>query len=374
VFATSYAYEMSPSAVRLRSLWFQLHKWAGITLAILIIPIALSGAALVWHDWLDEQINPQRFPAAGGASLPPSTYAEKALRLAEPGERVSQIRLPGEAGAVQVTLMKPLPDGVRKSRATVWLDPKTAQPIERAGSREGLLSVLHVLHGSLMVPGLGRKVVGWVGVAMLLSSLTGLWLWWPLKGSVRSGLRWNRRPDLNSNLHFQAGFWISLPLAVLSATGIWISFPAVFSGVRGGPPGAGPLALDQTNLTAEQASAAAQALASGSAASIAWPTDEKSDWTVTIKGGGKSQEVKVADSDAKASLVPAKPETFARTMRQIHDGTGMPLLWQMIIFVGGILPALLALTGILMWLRMRRRRERHRTSMAALAEADALAN
>lgn len=365
---------MSPSAVRLRSLWFQLHKWAGISLAILIIPIALSGAALVWHDWLDEQINPQRFPAAGGAALPPSTYVENAARLAEPGERVSQIKMPVEVGAVQVTLMKPLPDGVRKSRATVWLDPKTAEPIERAGSREGVLNVLHVLHGSLMVPGMGRKVVGWVGVAMLLSSLTGLWLWWPLKGSVGRGLRWNRRPDLNSNLHFQAGFWISLPLAVLSATGVWISFPTVFSGVPGGPPGAGPLALERTNLTPEQASVGAQALVPGSAASISWPTDAKSEWTVTIRGKGKSQEVKVADSDAKASLVPAKPETFTRTMRRIHDGTGMPLAWQIVIFVGGILPALLAVTGVLMWLRMRRRRERHRGSMAALAEAEALAN
>ena len=97
-------------------------------------------------------------------------------------------------------------------------------------------------------------------------------------------------------------------------------------------------------------------------------------WTVTIRREGKPQEVKVADFDAKASLVPAKPETFARTMRRIHDGTGMPVVWQIIIFVGGILPALLAATGILMWLRMRRRRERHRTSMAALSEADALAN
>ncbi len=82
----------------------------------------------------------------------------------------------------------------------------------------------------------------------------------------------------------------------------------------------------------------------------------------------------VADSDSKATLLPAKPETLARTMRRIHDGTGMPFVWQVIIFVGGILPALLAVTGILMWLRMRRRRERHRVSMAALAEADALAN
>jgi len=365
---------MNPTAVRLRSVWFQIHKWIGITLAILVIPIALSGAALVWHDWLDEQINPQRFPAAGGAALPISTYVGNAARLAQPGERVSSVSLPGDVGSVQVTLLKPLPDGVRKARATVWLDPKTGEPIERASSGEGVLRVLHVLHGSLMVPGIGRKVVGWVGVAMLLSSLTGLWLWWPLKGSLRRGLRWNRRPDLNSNLHFQAGFWISMPLAVLSATGVWISFPTVFSGARGGPPGAGVLAMAQTNLTPEQATAAAQALTAGSAASISWPTNEKLEWTVTIKGDGKPQDVKVADSDAKASLVPAKPETFARTMRRIHDGTGMPFAWQVIIFIGGILPALLAVTGILMWLRMRRRRERHRVSMAALAEADALAN
>jgi hypothetical protein len=61
-------------------------------------------------------------------------------------------------------------------------------------------------------------------------------------------------------------------------------------------------------------------------------------------------------------------------MRRIHDGTGMPLAWQIIIFVGGILPALLAVTGILMWLRMRKRRERFQRSSAAQAEVEALAN
>ena len=365
---------MNPSAVRLRSIWFQVHKWLGITLAVLVIPIALSGAALVWHDWLDEQINSQRFPQVTAPLLEPGAYAAAAARVAKPGEAVRAISLPDEKGAVQVTLTKPLPDGRRQAFARVWIDPRTAEPIERAGSREGVLSVIHVLHGSLMVPGVGRKIVGLIGVAMLLSSLTGLWLWWPLKGSVRRGLRWNRRPDLNSNLHFQAGFWISLPLAVLSLTGVWISFPEVFSGTRSGPPGTAPRVLEQTHLSPDQTVAAAQSLASGRVESIAWPMEGSPTWTVKIRREGKPQEVKVADFDAKAWLVPTKPETFARTMRRIHDGTGMPVVWQIIIFVGGILPALLAVTGILMWLRMRRRRERHRTSMAALSEADALAN
>jgi uncharacterized iron-regulated membrane protein len=52
----------------------------------------------------------------------------------------------------------------------------------------------------------------------------------------------------------------------------------------------------------------------------------------------------------------------------------MPLLWQVVIFLGGILPAALAVTGILMWLRMRRRRRKHRRSAAAFAEEEALAN
>jgi uncharacterized iron-regulated membrane protein len=367
--------------IRLRSAWFQVHKWLGIVLAILIIPISLTGSALVWHDWLDEQVNPQRYSVSGPAALPPSAYAEAANRLAQPGERLVSISFPDGKGSVQATLTKEAKGGERPKRAWVFMNPQTAEPIERAGTGEGLVRVLHVLHGSLMVPGVGRQVVGWVGVAMLISALTGIWLWWPIKGSFTRGLRWKRRPDFNSNLHHTGGFWIALPLAVLSLTGVWISFPAVFaqfngpqaSVARGGGPGGAAMPLVQTALGANQAVAAATKVAPGQVASLAWPTDKKAEWTVMVKGGGGPTEVKVKDSDASASISPKKPETLARTMRRIHDGTGMPLVWQIIIFVGGIVPAALAVTGILMWLRMRRRRQRHRRN-AGLVEAGALAN
>ena len=367
--------------IRLRSLWFQVHKWLGIVLVLLIIPISLTGSALVWHDWLDEQVSPQRYAVSGPATLPPSAYAETATSLAEPGERLASISFPEGKGSVQATLTKEAKGGGRPQRAWVFMNPKTAEPIERASTGEGLVRVLHGLHGSLLVPGMGRQIVGWVGVAMLISALTGIWLWWPIKGSFTRGLRWKRRPDLNSNLHHTGGFWIALPLAVLSLTGVWISFPAVFaqfngpqaSAQAGGGPGAPAMPVAQTSLDADQALAAATKVAPGEVASLAWPTEKKAEWTVMVKGDGAPTEVKVKDSDARASISPKKPETLARTMRRIHDGTGMPLVWQVIIFVGGILPAVLAVTGILMWLRMRRRRQRHRRN-AGLVEAGALAN
>src|SRR3546814_6548818 len=66
-----------------------------------------------------------------------------------------------------------------------------------------------------MVPGVGRKIVGWLGVAMMISAFTGIWLWWPMVGRWSKGLRWRRHANLDTNLHHMAGFWISLPLFVL---------------------------------------------------------------------------------------------------------------------------------------------------------------
>ena len=369
---------MTPSMIRLRRAWFQIHKWIGIVLAILIIPLSLSGAALVWHDWLDEQVNPQRFPKVTSAPLAPIAYTESANKLLKPGERIASVSFPDEDGSVQVTISKPSNGGGRPQRSWIWLDPGTAEPIDRAGTNEGPIRVLHSLHGSLMVPGAGRQIVGWIGVAMLLSSLTGIWLWWPLKGKVARGFKWSRRPDLNSNIHHLGGFWIAIPLAVLSFTGVWISFPTVFGQFSAGNPAAGPgataLPLMLPRQSVDQAAAAAQALAPGRVTNIVWPTDRNAEWTITLKGEGSPAEIKVQDLDASAKASPPKPETPARTMRRIHDGTGMPVAWQIIIFVGGILPAVLAVTGILMWLRMRRRRDKHRRGAAAFAEAEALAS
>jgi hypothetical protein len=52
-------------------------------------------------------------------------------------------------------------------------------------------------------------------------------------------------------------------------------------------------------------------------------------------------------------------------MRRIHDGTGTGPVWQLIIFLGGIIPAALAVTGILMWFNRRRRRALSRGRWAA---------
>jgi uncharacterized iron-regulated membrane protein len=356
-----------PTNLRLRGLWFSIHKWIGILLALLIVPVSLTGSALVWHDWLDETLNPHRYAVTGAPALTPDGYAAAAQAALGPDERILSVRYPEhQGGPVTVTAVGAgQPGAARPPRTSVWLDPADGRVLDKAASDSGAVRVLHSLHGSLMVPGWGRTIVGWVGVFMFVSCLTGIWLWWPVTGSVRRGLRWRRQNSTNANLHHQMGFWILVPLAMLSFTGFWISFPSVFSNFEAGQPKAkGPppdraralraRPLERTVLTADSALAAASPHATGPLVTVNWPTDQSASWKLAFARAGGPAEVEIADSSAKVTPPrPPRPETRARTMRRWHDGTGMGIVWQVVIFIGGIIPALLAVTGILMWLRSR---------------------
>ena len=232
----------------------------------------------------------------------------------------------------------------------------------------------------MMIPGgWGRPIVGWVGVFMFVSCLTGIWLWWPLSGGFRSGFQWKRRNTTNANLHYLTGFWILIPLAMLSFTGAWISFPSVFSAFESRPargpggPGGGRAGRRSRSSRPRPRSTPRwrprRPLATGPLLS-----DRLADRRRRPNGPSSSRpdgppaEVKVADADATAlPPEPPRPETLARTMRRWHDGTDMGTVWQIVIFLGGIIPALLSVTGIIIWWRARKRRR----AQAELAPATA---
>lgn len=386
---------MSFSAVKLRKAWLQLHKWIGLLLAVAIIPISMTGAALVWHDPIDDWLHPQRVTEAS-AALSPVAYAIAAKAQISPSERVASLEIP-QTGAIIASAARPAqPGGGRPVRTMIWLDPATAQPLDRAASDAGIIRFMHVLHGSLFIPVWGRPIVGWIGVAMLLSSISGLWLWWPTVGGWLKGLRWKRQRNVDANLHHLFGFWIAIPLFILSGTGVWISFPKAFerfnaasdemrdgSGDRAGPNGNRPeptreqrmraQPISDPTISLDQALAITADAAPHRVARISWPTDVEGQWTIAVGSDDRERQIEVkVDAATGAATVKAPsqaPETVSRLMRRIHDGDGMGLGWQIIIFLGGLLPAMLSVTGIIMWWRARgwRAAAKGRTARATMA-------
>jgi uncharacterized iron-regulated membrane protein len=357
------------TTLKLRGVWFQIHKWIGILLAVLLIPLSLTGSALVWHDGLEKLLYPQRFAVSGSDTvLAPSAYIAAARPRLDANDRISAVRFGKNGEPVVVTAVRAPADGSevkgRPLRTSVWLDPARGTVVDVADGNSGIIRTLHVLHGSLMIPGVGRQIVGWLGVAMLISCLSGIWLWWPTVGRWAKGLRWRRSREFDTNLHHLTGFWVSIPLAMLCFTGVWISFPAFFGALSGEPPRTAdrmaamralPLESPQHQADAVLAAAAAKA---GKAAllSMEFPTDRPGPWKVGFAGEEPTAftvDDVTGSVASEASRADQRPAGLARTMRQWHDGTGMGLVWQIVIFIGGLIPAALGITGITMWLRTR---------------------
>jgi uncharacterized iron-regulated membrane protein len=354
---------------RLRRLWLDVHLWLGVGLLVVIVPLSLSGAYLVWRDDVDRMAHPARYAVSGpGAGLPLSAYARAAGEAFAGRARLAQIRLPqapGDPVTATGRLAGPPGPGGRPRTLTVWLDPPTARVLDSADLSDSFGQRVHRLHGSLLIPGVGRKVVGWLGWAMFASCATGLWLWWPRGHAVTRGLRWRRGSSKLFNLHHMLGFWICLPLAVLSLTGVYIAFPqaarALFGVAPSGGGGPGRFAAPLPNPRLAPDEAAARVLTPGvQLVSVTLPTRGKAPaWRIQVKPPGAGAPLTVQVDDTTGRVKPARGERqdpLSRTMRRVHDGTGMGAAWRTVIFLGGLAPAVLALSGVVMWLRRRARR------------------
>jgi len=373
---------------RLRRIWLTLHLWLGVGLMVALVPLSVSGALLVWHDALDHSLYAARYAVSGPeASRPASAYAAAAESAFAGQAALTQLRLPQKPGDPVVAVGRiggPPGASGRPRTLNAWIDPPTAKVLATAEIADTATMVIHRLHGQLLIPGVGRKVVGWLGWAMFVSAATGLWLWWPRHANPLKGLRWRRSPSTLFNLHHTVGFWVCLPLAALSITGVYISFPQTSHALvgapapngggmgqrpaRGDPRFAPPLAAPR--LSADQAVAAALAEAPGAAlASLNLPQQGKTPaWRIELQppGAAPSRTIRVDDASGevkagRGGAGPARggeggPDPFSRWVRRLHDGTGMGLAWRLIITAAGAAPLVLAVSGLVMWLRRRGRR------------------
>ena len=99
-----------------------VHRWIAVGLMVLLIPISLSGAFLVWHDEIDAMVHPGRYAVTGSSvavSRPPDLLA---------GDRAAQmIRWihEGEAGGplwrLVVFLCGLMPSVLGVTGIVVWL-------------------------------------------------------------------------------------------------------------------------------------------------------------------------------------------------------------------------------------------------------------
>jgi uncharacterized iron-regulated membrane protein len=368
----------------LRAVWVQIHLWLGLTLGVVGVFIGVSGTILVYDHALDTRLNPQRYAISGAQiALPLSAYADRAAQAVAGKGKPTAIRLPdGEDGPVIVFVRSGMGPFQR-----IYLDPPTGRVLDTASPRDPLLWI-RSFHDSLTVREYsGREIVGVVGIAMLISSLSGIYLWWPARGIGRRAFGFRPGFTLFRNLHYTVGFWGSLILAMLSFTGIFIAFPdagrsavAVFGTLSPSPRGIQAAEGTGPSILPEEAAAIASALYPGaSVIGLGLPAGPRGVYRVNLREAGDAtpRSGTMVQIDPRTRAILQRTDRSTRTsgdgfilwQRILHEGSAFGLPWRILTSLGGLLPPVLMVTGLLMWLRKRRVRRASRLRTVAASQS-----
>ncbi|MFN4005574.1 MAG: PepSY-associated TM helix domain-containing protein [Hylemonella sp.] len=363
-----------------RRLWLQVHGVLGLLLGLPLVLMGLTGSVLVYYNEIDRALNPSIRPLA--VAHPPISLAQvqQSLWQAEPQRDGSwRVELPlSHDAALTARYYQPAQrQGRFFAPLMLTLDPASLEVTSTRFWGDYGVTWIYDLHYTLLLGAPGRMAVGWLGVFMACSLLTGLWLWWP---SRRRG--WQAlRPRVRSgsvracyDVHVIAGVYAGALLFVLAVTGTALAWPDTARTLLQVPAPSSPA------LTASAAGQGQWRL--GIDEGVAWaqslfPQAELRWVELPPKGGSvlsvrlyQPQEpgrrfpktrviVDLREGRVLAVHDPLRQGVGSRIMdwmHPLHNGEAFGFVGRLLICLSGVLPLLLALTGWLRWYQKRRAR------------------
>lgn len=110
-----------------------------------------------------------------------------------------------------------------RSKKTTYVNPYTNKITGKTASDEGIMFKVRKLHGELLLGGFGTKIVELIASWMVVLLITGVFIWWPVKGWNIQGFFLPRftkgREVLLRDMHAITAFWISGLLLLVLAGG-----------------------------------------------------------------------------------------------------------------------------------------------------------
>lgn len=196
----------------------KLHRWVGLTFAVLLTIQGLSGMSLVFRDEIERVIHPALVVEPAAARVPVQALMD-AVEARHPGVPVSRAEFPAwDDGAVLFKLTAK--DGTR------WLT--AVDPYRGVIVRDGPLAAwpgewMFLIHDSLLAGPVGETIVGIEGFGLLFLALTGPIVWWPGRKRLKQGFKLitDRGADLKwRTLHRAVGASVAIVLVMSATTGV----------------------------------------------------------------------------------------------------------------------------------------------------------
>lgn len=346
-------------------LLLKVHAWTGLVAGLGLLVVSLTGVLLLFAPYVDRALNPHLVLAPPSAERAGLDAQLAAVRRAFPDARLAGFRLlPLDEGEAHTVMAQ---------RGDAWLfvhvDPYRARVLGGRDPYATYEGVLIKLHYSLMAGATGEAVVLGLGFVLVLSGLTGAWVY--RKSLVRVftlPVRWSRGARAwAADVHHLVGTASLLFNLLLAVTGAVMLWPLVLGG--GGEGGGGPRPAPAFQGSVDEAVARARrAFPELVVRGVSLPRSEGDALEVYggIAGrplwGATSSSVRLEPGGLAVREVrdvrrlPPREQAAAVSL-PLHFGDWGGLPVRLVYAVLGLSPAVLSLTGAWLWWRKRRGRE-----------------
>lgn len=211
-----------PRTFALREWLFQIHLYTGLVAGLYALLIGVTGSALVFQpqmrDWLDRELT----EVAGSGPHVSAGQVIASITKAHPDFHIMSVRMPKDENATFRV------SASHMGGHEYYVNPFTAAVVGEGRPKDDFLAWLQQLHFNLLSGKTGRIVNGVGGLMLLLLAATGLVIWWPGAKNAKRAMsiswrsKWKR---LNYDVHNSIGFITLAFTVVISATGAYYAWP-----------------------------------------------------------------------------------------------------------------------------------------------------
>lgn len=374
----------------LRTVVFWMHLATGVAAGVVVLIMSVTGVALTYEKQMLEWADRRAWTAPSQVDappLPPETLLAKVIE-ARPGTAPTGITLRAARTApATVTL---------EGNTTLLVDPYTGGIIgEPPAALRSFFRTMTVWHRYIALEGAsratGKAITGAANLGFLFIVVSGIYLWLPRVWTWLQfkNVLWFRRglpsKARDFNWHNVIGFWSAVPLAIVVAGAVPISYPwasqlvyRLVGDTPPAPPAAAPRPAERAQQPTYFSTGLDRSWTSAQAQVPAWrtmttrlATSERAPVVLTVDQGyaGQPQKRQTLTVDRASSAI-TRNETFeslsagrrARSwLRFAHTGEFYGLAGQTIAGIVSAGGAVLVYTGIALafrrlvsWIRRRR--------------------